>query len=53
MDATSDESPQVLATLKGAPAFDFSWPEARRDAAVAAIADFLRRKAPAQSPDRR
>ena len=34
----------LLATLKGAPAFDLSWPEARRDAALAAMADFLRRK---------
>ncbi len=35
-----------LAALKGAPAFNPCWPESRRNAGVAAIADFLRRKAP-------
>ena len=35
-----------LATLPGAPAFNPCWPEARRNAGLAAIADFLRRKGP-------
>ena len=35
-----------LATLDGAPAFNPCWPESRRDAGVAAIADFLRANAP-------
>jgi hypothetical protein len=35
-----------LATLEGAPAFDLSWPESRRDNALISIADFLRRKGP-------
>ncbi len=34
----------ILAMGKGAPAFDLSWPEAKRDVALAAMADFLRRK---------
>ncbi len=33
-----------LATLQGAPTFNPCWPESRRDAGVAAIAAFLRRK---------
>lgn len=33
-----------LATLRGAPAFNPCWPESRRDAALVAIPDFLRRK---------
>jgi hypothetical protein len=33
-----------LATLQGAPAFNPCWPESRRDAGLAAIADYLRHK---------
>jgi hypothetical protein len=33
-----------LATLPGVPSFNPCWPESRRDARLAAIADFLRRK---------
>jgi hypothetical protein len=35
-----------LATLEGAPAFNPCWPESRRDAGLAAMAAFLKRKGP-------
>lgn len=35
-----------LATLEGAPTCNPRWPESRRDAGLAAIMDFLRRKGP-------
>ncbi len=35
-----------LATLEGAPAFNPCWPESRRDAGLAAMAAFLKRKSP-------
>jgi hypothetical protein len=35
-----------LATLEGAPAFNPCWPEATRDAGVAAVADFMKSKGP-------
>jgi hypothetical protein len=34
----------LVTTMPGAPAFHPCWPEARRDAGLAALADFLRRK---------
>jgi hypothetical protein len=36
----------MLATLEGAPAFNPCWPEAKRDAGVAAVADFMKSKGP-------
>ncbi len=35
-----------LAALKGAPKFNLCWPESKRNAGVAAMADFLRQKGP-------
>ncbi|HEY2158838.1 MAG TPA: hypothetical protein VGH33_24615, partial [Isosphaeraceae bacterium] len=46
-----DYAAMLLSTLEGAPECEPFWPEARRDAAVAAVADYLRRYGRGFSPE--